>query len=138
MIPRNPCTGVKLPAVPRKHIVPLSVAQVRKLAEQITAPYQGLVLLAAGTGLRPGEVFGLQLRHLNPLQATVTVDQQVQQSKHGVFVGPPRTDRSYRVVPLPRMATDAMKMHLEAFPVPTRRTGCSPRPKAAPSPTTSS
>jgi integrase len=119
MIPRNPCTGVKLPAVPRKHIVPLTVAQVRKLAEQITAPYQGLVLLAAGTGLRPGEVFGLQLRHLNLLQATITVDQQVQQSKHGVFVGPPKTDRSYRIVPLPKMATDAMKTHLKAFPAPT-------------------
>jgi hypothetical protein len=50
MIPRNPCTGVKLPAVPRKRVVPLSVAQVRNLADQIAPPYKALVLLAAGTG----------------------------------------------------------------------------------------
>jgi integrase len=119
MIPHNPCAGVKLPSVPRKQIVPLTVTQVRDLARHIAAPYRGLVLLAAGTGLRPGEVFGLQRRHLNLRQATITVDQQVQQTKHGVFVGPPKTDRSYRVVPLPRMANDAMRTHLKAFPAPT-------------------
>jgi integrase len=120
MIPRNPCTGVKLPASPGSTSCAdgRPGAQTRR-ADHRAGHYQGLVLLAAGTGLRPGEVFGLQLRHLNLLQATVTVDQQVQQRKHGMFVGPPKTDRSYRIVPLPRMATDAMTTHLEAFPVPT-------------------
>lgn len=119
MIPHNPCSGAKLPAVPRKRVVPLSVAQVRNLADQIAPPYKALVLLAAGTGLRPGEVLGLQLRHVDLPRATVTVEQQVQQTKHGVFVGPPKTDRSYRVVPLPTMVTEAVQAHLRAFPVPT-------------------
>lgn len=30
---------------------------------------------------------------------------------------PPKTDRSYRTVPLPKMAVEALKAHLEAFPV---------------------
>lgn len=47
MIPRNPCTGVKLPTIPRKRILPLTVAQVRKLSGQIAPPYEALVLLAA-------------------------------------------------------------------------------------------
>ncbi|MBD0740553.1 tyrosine-type recombinase/integrase [Streptomyces sp. CBMA29] len=118
MISNNPCTGAKLPTVPRKRIVPLTVPQVRNLAGQIAPPYKGLVLLTAATGLRPGEVFGLQRRHLDLSQAALTVDQQVQQTKHGVFVGPPKTDRSYRVVPLPKMAADAMKAHLKVFPAP--------------------
>lgn len=132
MIPFNPCTGVKLPTVPRKQIAPLTVAQVRSLATQIAAPYKGLVYLAASTGLRPGEVFGLQRRHLDLARATLTVDQQVQQTKHGVFVGPPKTDRSYRVVPLPRMATDAVKAHLKSFPAPAQQDWLFTAPEGGP------
>lgn len=116
MIPSNPCTGTKLPAVPPKRVVPLSVEQIRDLAERIPARYKGLVLLGAATGLRPGELFGLQLRHVDLLNATVSVEQQIQQTaKHGVYVGPPKTPRSDRTVPLPRMAIDALKAHLEEF-----------------------
>jgi hypothetical protein len=30
---------------------------------------------------------------------------------------PPKTDRSYRTVPLPKMTVEALKAHLEALPV---------------------
>lgn len=55
---------------------------------------------------------------MNLRQATVTVEQQVQQTKHGVVTGPPKTDRSYRSVPPPRMAVVAVTAHLRGFPVP--------------------
>jgi integrase len=70
MIPHNPCAEAKLPSVPRKKIVPLAVEQVRTLSEEIPARYKGLVLLGAATGLRPGELFGLQVRHLDLLPST--------------------------------------------------------------------
>jgi len=45
------------------------------------------------------------------------LEQQIQQTaKHGVYVCPPKTARSHRTVPLPRMAVDAMKAHLRDFP----------------------
>ncbi|CAM5229557.1 tyrosine-type recombinase/integrase [Streptomyces tanashiensis] len=117
MIPHNPCTDAKLPSVPRKKVVPLAVEQVRTLAEEIPQRYKGLVLLGISTGLRPGELFGLQVRHLDLLHATVSVEQQIQQTaKHGVYIGPPKTARSHRTVPLPRVAVDAMKAHLQDFP----------------------
>lgn len=117
MIPHNPCTDAKLPSVPRKKVVPLAVEQVRTLAEEIPGRYRGLVLLGACTGLRPGELFGLQLQHVDLLHATVSVEQQVQQTaKHGVYVCPPKTARSHRTVPLPRIAVEAMKAHLRDFP----------------------
>ncbi|WP_308346800.1 tyrosine-type recombinase/integrase [Streptomyces sp. ISL-66] len=116
MIPHNPCTDAKLPSVPRKSIVPLAVEQVRTLADEIPARYKGLVLLGAATGLRPGKLFGLQRRHLDVRMATVSVKQQIQQTaKHGVYVGPPKTTRSHRTVPLPRMAVDAVEAHLREF-----------------------
>jgi integrase len=118
MIPHNPCSGAKLPSIPRKRIVPLAVEQVRTLSEQIPGRYKALVLLGAATGLRPGELFGLQLRHADLLHATVAVEQQIQQTaKHGVYVCPPKTARSHRTVPLPRIAVTALKAHLRDFPV---------------------
>ncbi|MET9603170.1 site-specific integrase [Streptomyces sp. NPDC006459] len=87
------------------------------MAEEIPRRCKGLVLLGASTGLRPGELFGLQLQHVDLLHATVSVEQQIQQTaKHGVYVCPPKTARSHRTVPLPRMAVDAMKAHLGDFP----------------------
>lgn len=128
MVPHNPCAEAKLPSVPRKKIVPLAVEQVRTLSEEIPARYKGLVLLGAATGLRPGELFGLQLRHVDLLHATVSVEQQIQQTaKHGVYVCPPKTARSHRTVPLPRMAVDAMKAPRNGPGQPsTRRTRTSP------------
>ncbi|MDT0612888.1 hypothetical protein [Streptomyces lancefieldiae] len=65
---------VKLPSVPRKKVLPLTVEQVRTLSEEIPARYKGLVLLGAATGLRPGELFGLQVRHLDLLHGTISVE----------------------------------------------------------------
>ncbi len=87
-------------------------------------PDKGLEPLGAATGLRPGELFGLQLRHVNLLHATVSAEQQIQQTaKHGVKLGPPTTARSHCTVPLPRVAVDAMK-------APTCRTSPPMAPKA--------
>lgn len=69
---------------------------------EIPARYKGLGLLGAATGLRPGELFGLKLRHVDLLHATVFVEQQIQQTaKHSVYVRPPKTARSHHMVPLP-------------------------------------
>ncbi|OIV38775.1 site-specific integrase [Mangrovactinospora gilvigrisea] len=113
----NPCEGAKLPKVPPKRIVPLTVEQVQALAAGVPAQYRALVLLGAATGLRPGELFGLQLRHLDLFGRSVTVDQQILRApKRGTVIGEPKTARSHRVVPLPEMAVRAMKEHLRAFP----------------------
>ncbi|MET9432608.1 hypothetical protein [Streptomyces sp. NPDC006551] len=78
--------------------MPLAVEQVRTLSEEIPARYKGLVLLGAATGLRPGELFGLQVRHLDLLHATVSVEQQIQQTPSTVCTSarprpPARTER---------------------------------------------
>ncbi|MFD8615474.1 tyrosine-type recombinase/integrase, partial [Streptomyces sp. NPDC059631] len=107
VIARSPCDGVKATAVPRKQIVPLTVDQVSALADALPEQYRALVITGAGTGLRPGELFGLQVQHVNFLKRTVRVEQQVQQTaKSGVYVCPPKTQRSYRTVPLPQVVAD--------------------------------
>jgi integrase len=117
VIASSPCDGVDLPDVPRRKVVPLTVEQVRTLAAALPERYQALAITAAGTGLRPGELFGLQVRHVNFLRRTVRVEQQVQQTpKGGTRVCPPKTKESARVVPLPATVIDTLAAHLKAFP----------------------
>lgn len=70
----SPCTGVRLPRRPGELVVPMSVAEVTRLAEAIDDRYRGLVLLAAGTGLRQGEAFGLTLDRVDFLRRQLRVD----------------------------------------------------------------
>lgn len=116
-IARTPCEDIDLPPVPRKKVVPLSVAQVLAIADQMPARYRALVIFGAGTGLRPGELFGVQVRHINFFKKTLDVEQQVQQTPgQGVRVCELKTASSYRTVPLPQVVIDALAKHLQAFP----------------------
>ncbi|MFD8563893.1 tyrosine-type recombinase/integrase [Streptosporangium canum] len=116
-VARTPCEDIDLPAIPRKKVVPLTVKQVQELAAAMPEHYRALVIFGAGTGLRPGELFGLQVRHVNFLKRMVQVEQQVQQTAgHGVRVCELKTESSYRAVPLPQVVADALAAHLRAFP----------------------
>lgn len=117
VITASPCTGVDLPEVPRRKVVPLSVDQVRALSAAMPEQYRALVILAAGSGLRPGELFGLQVRHVDFFKRQLHVEQQVQQTpKGGTRVCPPKTKESERVVPLPDVVVHALVAHLKTFP----------------------
>jgi integrase len=57
----SPCVGIRLPSKPPASMLEvLSTDEVHALAGAIAPRYAALVLTAAGTGLRPGELFGLR------------------------------------------------------------------------------
>lgn len=118
IVQRSPCAGVKLPSVPHVEIVPLAAGQVSDLASAVPHRYRALVILGASTGLRPGELFGLQVKHIDFSRRMVKVEQQLQRvpGGKGVHVCPPKTRRSHRRVPLPRIAATSLKEHLDNFP----------------------
>lgn len=117
VIAESPCKNVDLPEVERRKVVPLTVDQVRALAEAMPDQYRALVILGAGTGLRPGELFGLQVRHVDFFKRQLHVEQQVQQTKGGgTRVCLPKTKESHRVVPLPDVVLHTLVAHLKAFP----------------------
>lgn len=114
----SPCIDVKLPQREPKPVVPPTTEQVRALAEEVPERYRALVLLAAGTGLRQGEAFGLTLDRVDFLRRSVKVDRQLVQvvGKPPEF-GPPKTRASHRTVPLPQVVAEALAEHLRAHPV---------------------
>ncbi len=117
ILPGSPCEGARLPKKELRQVEPLTVDQVRALAEATPDRFRALVVVAAGTGLRQGEVFGLTMDRLDFLRRTLRVDRQmVQTVGQSPALGPPKTAASYRTVPLPTVVAEALSEHLRAFP----------------------
>lgn len=55
----NPCVGTKLPKVTKPKVQPITESQLAAIVAHMPRRHQALVILAAGTGLRQGEIFGL-------------------------------------------------------------------------------
>lgn len=119
LIPTSPAQGLTLPAAPtsRDAVVIPTAAQVHSIADAVPARYRGLILLAAGTGLRSGELRGLDLDRLRVLERVVRVNRQLIGSTAGVpRYGPPKTGGGFRDVPLSATYAEAVSEHLAAFP----------------------
>lgn len=119
IIASNPCEGVRLPRQRKAEIVPLHADAVRALIDAAPALFRALFLLAASSGLRQGELFGLEVDCVDFLRREVTVRQQLIDPDDDVtYLGEPKTHESYRTVPLTKAAVDALAAHLERFPAP--------------------
>lgn len=61
----NPCVGIKRPPIAPGHERYLTRGEVDAIAEQLNGAYRLSVLLAAGTGMRPGEWSGLHWQRVD-------------------------------------------------------------------------
>jgi integrase len=111
IIPRTPCTRIVLPSVSRKHLTIPAVSTLRAIATALPARFEVVPMVAAGLGLRPGEVFGLEVEDVDFLRRVVTVTRQLDGKRQ---VAPLKTAASYRTVPLPKVVGDALAAHLAA------------------------
>lgn len=116
IITTSPCTGVKLPKIGARQVVPLPVEVVETLTAAMPERYRALITLGAGTGLRQGEAFGLSVDRVDFLRRTLVVDRQlVLLPGAGPVLSPPKTAASYRTIPLPDVVLDALSAHLATF-----------------------
>jgi integrase len=114
----SPCESTKLPKKLPHEVVPLGTDAVNQLIDQISARYRALVILAAGTGMRQGECFGLCLDRLNLLHRSLRVDQQLVLMPHREpYLAPPKTAASHRTIPLPKVVAQTLADHLRRYPV---------------------
>ncbi len=90
--------------------------QVFELAGLVKPRHRALVVAAAFSGLRRGELFGLRREHVDGEFGTVTVEVQRQQLANGQhIVGPPKSEAGVRTVVLPREVFDVLVDHLDRF-----------------------
>jgi integrase len=121
IIPSSPCEGTAedLPDVPVRRVEPLTGEQVDSLSDAMPPRLRAAVVVGAGTGLRPGELFGLTVDRVDFLRRRMTVDQQMQTpDRKGTSPGlaPVKTPESVRTIPLPRYVAEELAAHLARYP----------------------
>jgi integrase len=116
-IVRNPCraASVKLPAVPPGKVVPWTPEQVAAVRHALPSRYQAMATLAAGCGLRQGEVFGLAVDDVDFLRGVLQVRRQVKLLGGRQIFALPK-GRTVRHVPLPETVALELAAHLRAWP----------------------
>ena len=92
----NPIRLVRQSAVPQQEEIVLEAVEVSALLAELREPFRTLVLLAAVTGLRRGELFGLKWENVNFQKAEI----QIVRSLVDQIEGPPKTLASRRPIPM--------------------------------------
>ena len=121
LIAENPCRipGYDKEVSPERPVG--TIPQVIALSELSAPRFRALVLLAAFTGLRLGELVAVRRCDLDLDAGTVRISRKFAELRDGRRVaGPPKSAAGVRVVALPAMLVDAMKRHLAEFPAEVR------------------
>ena len=117
-IPRSPCT-VKGAGRERltKEMRFATAEQVAALSDAVPARYRALILSAAYSGLRWGELAGLRVKKVNLLHKTITVAEQLTEVRGEISIGPPKTAAALRTVAIPSFVAEALENHLAEYVV---------------------
>ena len=104
LIRKNPAEHCTLPQKKSPEIEVLTPAEMQRLliqAKYETEAFYVMFLLDLSTGLRRGEVLGLQWDDINFETGTLNVMRQIQYSKGELKIRPPKTKASERAIILP-------------------------------------
>ena len=118
MIPENPCLRVKAPSPPKRN---LSVWDENQTMAALVAlqsrplVIRTMITMAALTGLRRGEMLGLEWKHIDLVKRTARIVQVSQNvTGTGVITKEPKTAASTRLLALPEMVCSLLKAHKTA------------------------
>ena len=116
LIRRNPCR-IKGAGQEKSAERPvLTVPQVYALAAATDERYRVLVLLAAFTSLRWGELAALRCSDIDAQARTVRVTRQLNERDGGGFrFGPPKSEAGVRIVAIPELITPDLTVHIMTY-----------------------
>lgn len=112
MVRVNPCTNINLPRANREPMLFLTADEVRKLAETIDPHYKTLIWTAAITGLRAGELAGLQRQDVDLLRGVIHVRRSIRDVNGVLELGSLKTEYSRRTVSIPKFLSEMLRDHL--------------------------
>jgi integrase len=112
LIPYNMSADVDRPKVEKADITPLTADQVNRLIEAARDErLEAIYIMAVTTGMRLGELFGLQWCDVDLRGRAVMVQHSLQELKGILTLAEPKTARARRRIDLPQMAVDALIRH---------------------------
>jgi integrase len=117
LIARNPCASraVRAPRSPQAKVIPWPATHVAAVITAHPDRWRAVPIVAAGCGLRQGEVFGLQVEDVDFLGRTVHVRHQIKLVGGDLRLAPPKGGKT-RDVPLPEPVALALAEHLRQHP----------------------
>lgn len=109
---RNVCDAVDRPAATRHEAGFLNAEQAGKLLHAARGDrLEALYVVALTTGMRQGELFGLEWQDIDLSAGTLSVRRAMKYCQGEFFVEEPKTAKSRRNVMLPAMAVEALHDH---------------------------
>ncbi len=114
LVPRNVSDLVDVPAIRETEIHPLTLAQARALLDGTAGTRRhALYALALDSGMREGELLGLQWRNVDLAGGVVRVEQTLKwdKDKREFVLSPPKTKRSRRQIALAPETLEALRRH---------------------------
>jgi len=112
LIVRNPCDAVDPPRVPKHEISPFTSEQVQIfLAAAKSDRLYALFVVAVGTGMRLGEIFGLRWPDVDLKGRAISVRNTLIEVNGKITLAEPKTPKSRRRVDLPQVVIDALTEH---------------------------
>jgi integrase len=114
LIPSNPIAAIDKPAVRRREISPLEPEQCESLFAVCKEHRIGdLVILAALTGLRKGELFALEWQSVNLAEGVLVVRKSLEETGGRLRIKEPKTAAGRRMVALGQEAIEALRRRKE-------------------------
>ncbi len=108
MIRANPAARIKIAGMGGKQEMPVLTAdQIATLVDEIGPQYGTLVLTAAYTGIRAGELAALRVRNVDLLHRKVTVAESVAEVASELHYGPPKNGK-VRTIGIPRFLAELL------------------------------
>jgi integrase len=112
LVTRNVCDAVDSPRVAKSEIRPLSVEQVGDLLAAAAGDrLESLYIVAIGTGMRLGELFGLQWSDINLKDGVLSVRHTLTEVGGKLTLTEPKTAKGRRLVTLPQRVVDSLANH---------------------------
>ena len=115
LIARSPCRvkGAATERIPEMRAA--TPEEVAAIAEAAGGRWRALILLAAYSGLRWGELGGLRRKHIDLLHRKVRVTGQLTEIRGHLAFSTPKTNAGVRTVTLPAMIVEVLEEHLGRY-----------------------
>lgn len=121
----NAAEGIKkkLPKYDKPEMKTMSVAEIGKFLETIKncqlnnhhySPFYAAFYLELHTGLRRGELLGLQDNDINFETREISIKRQLVRGKGGLYLKDPKTKSSKRVIALDERVMAVLKQHMDS------------------------
>lgn len=117
IITRNPCRArsVRAPKLDARKVKPWPRERVLSVRAGLPEPYAATVDVAAGCGLRQGEIFGLAVDEVDFIEGVIHVVRQVKLIGARMVFAPPKGGK-LRDVPLPDVVSKKLAEHVTRRP----------------------